>query len=471
MLSQKAKETAYLKALVDALLLCTAFGAAFMIRSHVPLPFLEPPSLLSFSSHFWLLVIAVPLHWALTTKSRTDPTYARRAPLAILRGEALPFIYLGLLLATAIFLFQAKSFSRAVFFLFIALGFLLVVAERLFVKAGSRRAGPSPDRNVLIVGLNHEALLIRGKIESRPEYHLRVVGHVSGPGETESDPRCAPVLGRVEDLRHIVEDQVVDDVFFVVSPSDLPSCEQQIAWCEEVGVSAHLKVDLVRTLLARTYANEFDGIPILTLASTPHDALAVLAKRAIDIVGCATMLILLSPLMLLAAAAIRLSSAGPAIFSQKRVGLNGRSFKLHKFRSMYIDAEARRASLSELNEISGPVFKMKHDPRITPVGRWLRKFSVDELPQLWNVLRGEMSLVGPRPALASEVKQYHRWQRRRLSIKPGITCLWQVNGRSKIPFEDWMKLDLEYIDNWSLKLDLKILLRTVPAVVFARGAK
>jgi lipopolysaccharide/colanic/teichoic acid biosynthesis glycosyltransferase len=170
------------------------------------------------------------------------------------------------------------------------------------------------------------------------------------------------------------------------------------------------------------------------------------------------------------ALAIKLGSPGPIYFSQRRVGLNGRIFTMRKFRSMYQDAEHRLRELQGLNEVDGPVFKIKRDPRITPFGRWLRKFSLDELPQLWHVFAGDMSLVGPRPPLPHEVEQYERWQRRRLSMKPGLTCLWQVSGRNQIGFEEWMRLDLAYIDNWSLGLDFKILIRTVPAVVLARGA-
>jgi lipopolysaccharide/colanic/teichoic acid biosynthesis glycosyltransferase len=176
--------------------------------------------------------------------------------------------------------------------------------------------------------------------------------------------------------------------------------------------------------------------------------------------------------MLLACAlAVRLTSSGPILFAQRRVGLNGRTFRLYKFRSMFADAETRRAHLQHLNEMSGPVFKMKRDPRVTAVGRSLRRLSLDELPQLWNVVRGDMSLVGPRPPIPEEVQGYVRWQRRRLSMKPGLTCLWQVNGRNQVGFDEWMKLDLAYIDNWSLKLDLQILLRTIPALLQARGAQ
>jgi exopolysaccharide biosynthesis polyprenyl glycosylphosphotransferase len=224
-------------------------------------------------------------------------------------------------------------------------------------------------------------------------------------------------------------------------------------------------------MLSRTFVGEFEGTPMLTLESTPSDPIPLALKRALDVAGALVGLVLLSPVFLAAALAVRLSSPGPVLYRQDRVGLNGRVFKILKFRSMYADADRRLAELRAHNEMDGPVFKMANDPRMTPVGRWLRRYSLDELPQLWNVLVGEMSLVGPRPPIPDEVQAYERWQRRRLSMKSGITCLWQVEGRNDIDFETWMKLDMEYIDNWSLALDMKILLKTIPVVLLARGAR
>ena len=193
--------------------------------------------------------------------------------------------------------------------------------------------------------------------------------------------------------------------------------------------------------------------------------------RALDVAISALVLVLAGPVIGVAALAIKLTSPGSVLFKQTRMGLNGRIFTLYKFRTMIEDAHARREEVAHLNEMNGPAFKAKDDPRVTPVGRWLRRFSLDEIPQLWNVLKGDMSLVGPRPPIPEEVASYHRWHRRRLSMKPGLTCLWQVSGRNEIQdFDHWMKLDLQYIDNWSPSLDLKILLRTIPAVLSGKGA-
>jgi exopolysaccharide biosynthesis polyprenyl glycosylphosphotransferase len=210
---------------------------------------------------------------------------------------------------------------------------------------------------------------------------------------------------------------------------------------------------------------------MLAFTRTPSDAIALAAKRLFDVVASGLALLVLAPVFAGIALAIRLDSPGPVFFRQRRVGLNGRSFHMLKFRSMYQDAEQRLEALQAHNEMSGPVFKMKNDPRVTKVGNLLRKTSLDEFPQFWNVFKGEMSIVGPRPPIPAEVREYKRWQRRRLSMRPGITCVWQISGRNNIDFDHWMEMDLDYIDRWSLWGDLAICLKTVPAVLSARGAR
>jgi len=218
--------------------------------------------------------------------------------------------------------------------------------------------------------------------------------------------------------------------------------------------------------------HEFDGLPLLSFSTTPTNEAVMFVRRILDIILASVMLLIFGPLLMLPTAIlIKLTSPGPVLFRQKRCGLNGRVFTMYKFRSMVDHAEQLRVELEAFNEMDGPVFKSSRDPRITLIGKVIRRRSIDELPQLFNVLQGHMSLVGPRPPLPQEVARYQRWQRRRLSMKPGMTCLWQISGRNEVSFEDWMKLDLTYIDNWSLLLDLKILLKTVPVVLLGRGAK
>ena len=475
MLNQKGRERAYLISFLDACLLWIAFIASLWIRVLAPGILWGTPSPINLGDHFWALLITIPLNGLLSSAAGMYVNVATLSPGRTLGGIAKTYIYLISILGLAIFLFQAKSFSRAVFFLFMGLSFVLIASFRLLARRLLRRPSErqADVRNVLIVGVNPDAMEVRRKLERSPEYGFRVVGFLMGPGEPDSPEARGtpvPVLGTLANLRKIVVEEIIDEVVFALPFQKLLDCEPQIAWCEEIGTTVHLKVDFVRTLLSRTYPSDLEGTPMLTISSTPRDPISLAVKRAIDVVVSAAALILLGPLLFALWVLITTTSVGPAIFRQRRIGLNGRTFTLYKFRSMDESAEETKSELAGLNEMSGPVFKMKNDPRVTPVGRWLRKFSLDELPQLWNVLVGDLSLVGPRPPTRDEVQLYERWQRRRLSVKPGVTCLWQVSGRSEIDFEEWMKLDLKYIDSWSLKLDVKILLRTIPAVLFARGS-
>jgi len=264
---------------------------------------------------------------------------------------------------------------------------------------------------------------------------------------------------------------VVDELIFVIEKGRLREYEDALLVAERHGVRAHVSLDIFPHVLARPVLEEMDGIPLLSFTTTPSNPLQLVIKRAIDLTVSLLLFVATLPIQLLAALTIKLSSPGLVYFRQIRCGLNGRHFTLLKFRTMEQGAAERLPEISHLNEMSGPVFKASKDPRLTRVGRILRRLSVDELPQLWNVIRGDMSLVGPRPPLPEEVSRYQPWQHRRLSMKPGITCLWQISGRNDLDFDRWMALDLKYIDSWSPLLDLEILVKTVPAVLSGRGAR
>ncbi len=247
--------------------------------------------------------------------------------------------------------------------------------------------------------------------------------------------------------------------------------EKIVEVCEEQGILVRVRTDLFNLKIARSQVDNVEGVPVVTIRSGPEDGWPLVVKRVIDVIVSAAMLALLSPLLLLIAALIRLDSPGPVLFRQVRMGLNRRRFEVLKFRTMTNEADSRQSALESMNEADGPVFKIKNDPRVTRFGAFLRHFSIDEFPQLINVLKGEMSLVGPRPLPLRDVARIDtQWHKRRFSVKPGLTCLWQVNGRSDVNFERWVRMDLEYIDTWSLKLDLKILLKTIPAVLRGSGA-
>jgi exopolysaccharide biosynthesis polyprenyl glycosylphosphotransferase len=277
------------------------------------------------------------------------------------------------------------------------------------------------------------------------------------------------VLAKLESVLH---DESVDEVLVSLPPQKYgPLVEKIVNRCEEEGVIVRVRAEMFQLRTAKTYADELEGLPVLTFRSGPEDDWRLVAKRIIDFVGSAMLLLILVPLFAVVALLIKLNSPGPVLFSQERIGLNKRRFQMLKFRTMVNDAEKQQATLEQLNEAEGPVFKIKHDPRVTPIGKFLRRFSVDELPQLINVLKGDMSLVGPRPLPVRDVERIDvASHKRRFSIKPGLTCLWQVNGRSNIGFEEWVRMDLQYIDQWSLGLDMLILLKTIPAVLRGPGA-
>jgi exopolysaccharide biosynthesis polyprenyl glycosylphosphotransferase len=281
-----------------------------------------------------------------------------------------------------------------------------------------------------------------------------------------------PETSIVDELNSVIAHHPVDEVL-VALPIDRyrPLVEAIVRQCEEQGIIVRVRTEMFNLQIARSHLDDLQGVPVLTIQSGPSDGWQLVAKRFIDILASTGLLITLAPLFAIVTLLIRLDSPGPVFFGQERIGFNKRRFRMLKFRTMVAEADRQQDMLEHLNEAEGPVFKIKNDPRITRVGKFLRRFSIDELPQLFNVLKGDMSLVGPRPLPVRDVDRIDvQWHKRRFSIKPGITCLWQVNGRSNIGFDDWVRMDLDYIDKWSLGLDLLILMKTIPAVFRGPGA-
>jgi exopolysaccharide biosynthesis polyprenyl glycosylphosphotransferase len=337
----------------------------------------------------------------------------------------------------------------------------------------------SPDRawklsgsvaEVLVVGTGRLGRLTGAEIVDG-KARRRLIGHLRFGDESPSSGLHAPLLGAAGDLDATLRERVVDEVYFASTAGEHNAEVQAgIRICESFGVPFALPAFSYRLARARPMPGSAiaDGYAhFTTVLVTPLERSL---KRLFDVVVSTAALVLLSPVILAAAILVKLTSRGPLLFEQERVGLLGRRFHMLKFRSMVANAEALKEQLLAQNEQSGPVFKMKRDPRVTPVGRFLRKYSIDELPQLVNVLRGDMSIVGPRPPLPSEVARYEAWQRRRLSVRPGLTCVWQVNGRNAVSFQDWMLLDMRYIDHWSFARDVSLILQTVPVVLTGRGA-
>ncbi len=370
--------------------------------------------------------------------------------------------------------FLSRIFLVSYLLLFLALSTAGRYLLALWFRRSAQRGRFS--RRVFLVGCGVQAQVLARRLLERPELGVRVQGFLTDPSEQEPDQiRAMEALGLrhagpVSALPALLVREVVDGVLFCIPAANLGAFEDLFLLCEDQGVDTLMAANLFPHLVAQVHLERLEELPLLRFTTLPQNYVALFLKRVLDIVVSAAGLLLLSPLLALIALLIKATSPGPVLFSQERVGLHGRRFRCHKFRTMVVGAEGMQRDLAHLNEADGPVFKIRNDPRVTPVGRFLRKFSLDELPQLWNVLVGDMSLVGPRPPIPSEVEKYERWQRRRLSMRPGITCLWQISGRSELDFETWMRLDLQYIDHWSLTLDFVILLKTVPAVLSARGA-
>jgi len=374
--------------------------------------------------------------------------------------------------------FAVKSFNVFNILVFFAVVTAIGIASRLLLRVlllSARRSGYN-FRFLLMVGANERAYQIAAKLDGKPELGYKIVGFVAETPQVRDawQPRHRgtwKVLGLLDNLQEVLSGERVDEIMVCLPVdarfSDMASIVQH---GRDLGIVVRLMPNIADgALLRNLHVEEFDDEYVVTLFRE-HMLMHLLVKRLIDAALSVIVLIMLSPLLAVVALLIKWTSPGPVLFIQKRVGMNQRQFKLYKFRSMAADAEQTKEAIAHLNEQSGPVFKIRNDPRVTRIGRFLRKTSIDELPQLLNVLRGEMSLVGPRPPLPEEVQQYAWMFRKRLSVKPGVTCIWQISGRNNVSFERWMEMDHEYIENWSLWLDLKILLNTIPAVLFSRGA-
>jgi exopolysaccharide biosynthesis polyprenyl glycosylphosphotransferase len=438
--------------LVDLALTTASFVLAYCLRTLVDL---QGYTVLPFREYLWLLAIILPL-WAVILPLFRVYSDLTSPPLdQIVRLTKGIFFSWLTLLAAQFFLTNGDIFSRhrliAVFTLLI--NYFLLVAYRVALIR-LKKHGALDVRHVAVIGSGESARDFARQIEEHRVWGLHLIG-----------------IFEQKDVKALLERGGVDELIVVTDNEPLSEFTDMFLLCEELGVTARVVLNFFPHSFARTELERFGEFPLLSFSTTPTNEALLFVRRIMDLVIVCTFGIPVLLVIGISSIAIRLTSPGPVFFKQERCGLNGRLFIMYKLRSMVDNAEQTRFELEALNEMDGPVFKSSRDPRRTTVGRFLRKFSIDELPQFYNVLRGDMSLVGPRPPLPQEVARYERWQRRRLSMKPGITCLWQVSGRNEINFQDWMKLDLTYIDNWSLLLDLKILIKTVPVVLLGRGAR
>jgi exopolysaccharide biosynthesis polyprenyl glycosylphosphotransferase len=377
-----------------------------------------------------------------------------------------------LAVATIVLLFVVKvsDASRLLIgVLFVALAVTAIASRYLLraVIAWLRRRGYMT-RFVLVLGANRAGQDFADRIERHADLGLRVIGHLEGP-DGKAFAVTRPTVGTLDDIETVLHRHVVDEVAVCLPVSAWDLVEPVTRLAAGEGKIVRVPGDGAGPAIYGGYSEDFDGTQVVSLVYGPDRAVGLTVKRVADVAIAGGALVLLSPLLALIALRIRAIDGAPILFRQVRVGLHGRRFQLLKFRTMQRDAEDRLSELEEFNEIRGRAFKLTNDPRLSRTGGFLRRSGLDELPQLWNVLRGEMSVVGPRPPLPSEVESYDVWHRRRLSMKPGITGLWQVSARREPDFDRWVRLDLEYIDRWSLMLDFKIMLRTIPAVVNQEG--
>ena len=415
-----------------------------------------------FRDYKWLYLIIIPLYPFLLDFNGYYARPYRCGPWQTLWALVKAAGQCALVVVAVMYFLGLNQLSRGAVLLFAGLSvmalFLKDIAFQAYVRLQNRRGmGEKP---IVLIGADDKNAEFERLLREHPEWGLRVT------------TRLAPTLESFEKLPALLHSQPIACVVFNVPQISFAEVERAILACEVEGIEAWLVADFVRTSIARASVDDFHGKPLLVFRSAPEASWPLIFKRGMDITGAAFGLLILGPLVMLPVAiAIKLTSPGPILFRQQRSGLRGRLFTMLKFRSMVDNAEMLRVELETFNEMSGPVFKMSQDPRVTRIGRFIRRASIDEFPQLWNVLVGDMSLVGPRPPIPGEVEKYDPWHRRRLSMKPGLTCLWQISGRNTIGFDQWMKLDLEYIDNWSLLLDFKILARTIPVVLSGFGAR
>ena len=466
MFSRHYRKVKILFGLTDIALTAAAFIAAYQTRTLIHLErifaidFPVAALLLSLSALCW-----VGIGYWMNIYEKLDSAH----PSIVLR-DTFQQCFLGAISVVVLQYLIRLDLSRPFVILFGLYAWIFLCLFRIAAGRwiGTVRREFGATHYIMVVGTSERALALGRALEQSADYGVELMGFLdetAGQVQLSKTYQVKP-LAR---LPQLLEQHVIDEIIFAVDSRQLAGMEDIFLLCDEEGVRSRVIVDFFPHVNSEVYLDRLGSIPLLTFSAAPHDEIRLLLKRVTDVLLAAAALVLLLPFMAAIALIIRLTSPGPAIFRQERCGLNGRRFVFYKFRSMCDNAEALKAQLMHLNR-KQVAFKIPNDPRLTRIGSVLRKFSVDEWPQLWNVLRGDMSLVGPRPAVPGEVENYARWQRRRLRMRPGLTCLWAVSGRDALDFDTWMKMDMQYIDNWSLSLDWKIMLRTIPRVVSGKGA-
>ncbi len=453
MFAHHRQKVQLLFAAADALLTLAAFEAAYHTRANIGL---ERMFFLHLQTHILLLSFCVVVWVALGSLQRVYEYLDSARPTVILVHTFRQCLF-GTALVVVFQYFIRLELSRSFLIFFFGYNLILLALFRWNSRrlVGAFQRGFGSPYHILIVGVREKADKLARQLSSSSPFRIHISGVIC-----EED--CSKKLPR------ILAERIVDEVIFNVDSSRLSSLEETFLLCDEEGVRTRIAVDFFPHVNSEMTLDRVGNVPLLTFSAAPMDDLSLITKRFFDIAFAGAAVVLLSPTLLAIAILIKLTSRGPVIFRQARCGLNGRQFTMYKFRSMVDNADLIKAQLAHLNE-KEIAFKIRRDPRVTTIGRWLRRFSIDEWPQFWNVLKGDMSVVGPRPPVPQEVENYQRWQRRRLRMRPGLTCLWAVIGRDRLDFESWMRSDISYIDNWSLKLDWSIIVKTIPNVLAGKA--
>jgi len=472
MLKQQATIFRRIAYTLDLVIVIGSFLAAYYLRDAVgPLGHLN--------DYVWLLLFAIPIWITLLTSNNLYASLRFRSQVDIIIDIFKVHFVGGVMLSAVIFVFDPHHFSRILFISFLLISYLLMTACKLSIKyilADFRRRGLNT-RHILIVGTGQNAANLCELINDHDEWGIQLTS-LTIDMQYSSDT-CAGVSASASRAVHSIEQIVeysknnaIDEVIFALDKNDTYNIEEFIAELQTLGLTVRVVIDFLSIPGANKETSLFFGeIPMLTYSNFSLNSNQILAKRCLDIFGALVGLLINAMMLPFIAVAIKLDSHGPIFFGQSRVRENGRRFVCWKYRTMFVDAEAQKQALMEQNEMQGAMFKMQNDPRVTRVGNFLRRSSLDEFPQFWNVLCGQMSLVGTRPPTPDEVETYENWHRKRISIKPGITGLWQISGRNRIQnFDDVVRLDIRYIEEWSIWLDIKIILKTPWVMMMRRGA-
>ncbi|MFN2358641.1 MAG: sugar transferase [Desulfotignum sp.] len=479
MLKEYASLTLEMQKILDIAITGFCFVAAYFIKRHLPGDTLSG---LSTDPNYYIILLLIIICWYVSFKWMGMYMSFRQQPFWQFFVVIVKSCLMGMVLVSlAMYLMHIKGVSRLLMGIFLVLNIgLLTLFKYIVYKALAKvRESGRNTRNILIVGSRHRARQFIAAVEQHKSTGYRILGCFEVAQEClgKTVVNDHKVIGLVRDLESYLRTNIVDELVFATSLKNVEKGDRYMALAESMGIKVRIIPDwelhylMFSPEIATIRFEEFLGVYNMALQSTPRNEGQLLLKNVFDVVGALVLIVLLLPVFVAIAAAIKGFSKGPVLYTQERQGLNGRRFKVIKFRTMVENADELQKELQEMNEADGPAFKIKNDPRIIPyIGVFLRKTSLDELPQLFNVLKGEMSLVGPRPPIPREVDEYSIWHRRRLSMKPGMTCLWQISPRrNDLSFEDWMKLDLTYIDTWSLFNDIKILLLTAKAVLTGAG--